>query len=62
MIEKKDYSLMTNNEIQLWIMNLKNLFESKKNEIKKACDELEMIDSEYNKAQNELNIRGNSIY
>lgn len=61
-MEKQDYSLMTNNEIKLKIMALEDLFEKKKADIKKMCEELEDIDLEYNRAQNEIKLRRNSLY
>lgn len=43
-------------------MALEDLFEKKKADIKKMCEELEDIDLEYNRAQNEIKLRRNSLY
>lgn len=56
-METKDCKEMSNNEIKLYIYSLENLFEMKKMEIKKMCDDLVEIEEEYKKCQNELNIR-----
>lgn len=56
-MEIKDCKEMSNNEIKLYISSLENLFEMKKSEIKKMCDDLVEIEEEYKKCQNELNIR-----
>jgi predicted nucleic acid-binding Zn-ribbon protein len=56
-MEKKDYTIMSNNDIKLHIQRLENEFETKKAQIKELCDELVEIENEYHKAENELNIR-----
>lgn len=56
-MEKKDAKNMTNTEIKVYLLQLENEFEAKKNSIKKICQELIELEHEYNNTQNELNIR-----
>lgn len=56
-MEKKNTKNMSNTEIKVYLLQLENAFEAKKNNIKKICEELIELEHEYNSAQNELNIR-----
>jgi hypothetical protein len=56
---KKNYSEMSNSELKLQIESLTNMFESKKNMLKKICEEMGEIEKEYLKASRELDIRKN---
>lgn len=56
-MEKKNTKNMSNAEIKVYLLQLENEFEAKKNNIKKICEELIELEHEYNSAQNELNIR-----
>lgn len=56
-MEKKNTKNMSNTEIKVYLLQLENEFEAKKNNIKKICEELIELEHEYNSAQNELNIR-----
>lgn len=58
----KDTKYLTNNEIGLYKMELENEYEKTKTDITKLCDYLEKLDREYDKVENELRIRQNSIY
>lgn len=56
-MEKKNTKNMSNTEIKVYLLQLENEFEAKKNNIKKICEELIELEHEYNSAKNELNIR-----
>ena len=56
-MEKENTKNMSNTEIKVYLLQLENEFEAKKNNIKKICEELIELEHEYNSAQNELNIR-----
>lgn len=53
------YNELSNSEIKLHIESLKNIFESKKNQLKKICEEMAEVEKEYLAATHELNIRKN---
>lgn len=61
-MEFKDCKNLSNNEIQIYRENLRNEFDVLKYKIKDMCDELEKIDAEYAKAENELRIRQSNLY
>lgn len=58
-MEKKEYSVLSNSELKIYIEKLRNLFESKKIELKKICEEMGEIENEYIKATHEIEIRKN---
>ena len=60
-MEKKDYSGMSNAEIKQEMMNLENRFEAVKNEMKSLGEKLVELNSEYKKAESELQ-RRKTIY
>lgn len=55
----KMYSDLSNMELKLEIEKIKNEYEVKKNKIIALCEELEEIESNFNKAKHELEIRSN---
>lgn len=59
MENKLIYKEMSNTEIKLHIEKLKNLFESKKNNLISLCEEMDNIEKEYLKAQHEMELRKN---
>ena len=61
-MEFKDTKKLSNAEIMLYKEELKCQFEVVKRDIKLLCDEIEKIDKEYKKAENELIIRQGNIY
>ena len=61
-MEFKNVKELSNSEIKLYRETLKNEFDVLKYKIKEMCDELQKIDSEYNKAESELKIRQGNIY
>ena len=58
-MEKINYHEMSNVDIKLRIETLKNLFESKKNELIRISEEMSKIEKEYLEAQHEIEIRKN---
>lgn len=56
---KTNYTEMNNSELKLQIESFKNIFESKKNALKKICEEMSEIEKEYLKAIHELDKRKN---
>lgn len=56
-MEKKDVKLMSNAEIKLYKMEIENNFESIKIKIQNLCDELLLLENEYNHVENEMKIR-----
>ena len=58
-MEKRDCTNMSNTELKLYIESLRNIFESRKNEIKRICEEMGNVEKEYLKANRELEIRKN---
>lgn len=61
-MEFKDIKKLSNTEIGLYKETLKNEFDVLKYKIKELCDEIEKVDAEYKKAENELTIRQGNIY
>lgn len=57
-----DAKNMTNAELQLQLKTLENKYEALKNKIIQMCAELEEIDSEYIKINDEIKQRQNGIY
>ena len=58
-MEKRNCSEMNNSDLKLYIESLKNIFESKKIELKKICEEMVDVEKEYVSANRELEIRKN---
>jgi hypothetical protein len=58
-MEKRDCTSMSNNELKIYIESLKNIFESKKNEVIRICEEMDKVELEFLNATNELKIRKN---
>ena len=56
---KTNYTELSNSELKLQIETLKNIFESKKNELKRICEEMAEVEKEYLKATHELDVRKN---
>ena len=54
---EKNCSELSNSEIKEYIMTLENEFEATKAKIKVLCKELEAIESAFEKAQTEINLR-----
>ena len=61
-MEFKDIKKLSNAEIMLYKETLKNEFDVLKYKIKELCDEIEKIDGEYKKAENEITIRQGKLY
>lgn len=53
---------LSNNELIVYKKELSDEFEATKSKIDRLCEELEKIEKEYTKADNELKIRGKNIY
>lgn len=62
MMEKKKCSELSNSEIKLYMETLSNMFENKKNELTKICEDMEEIENEYLSAKRELDIRKNILW
>jgi hypothetical protein len=58
-MEKRDCTNMSNSELKLYMESLKNIFESRKNELKRICEEMASVEKEYLNANRELEIRKN---
>ena len=56
-----DYKDFSNTELKLEQERLYNLFEKIKTEIKEKYIELSKLDKEYNKIENEINLRKNIL-
>ena len=56
---KTKYTELSNSELKLQIETFKNIFESKKNELKRMCEEMAEVEKEYLKATHELDVRKN---
>jgi hypothetical protein len=56
-MEAKDCSELTNSELKLYIQSLENEFSAIKAKIKLLCEDMEKIESQYELAQNEINLR-----
>ena len=61
-LEFKDCKNLRNNDIKLYMIDLQNEYDKVKREIKEKIEYLDTLDREYNKAENEINLRRNSIY
>lgn len=61
-MEFKDVKKLSNSEIAVYKETLKNEFDVLKHKIKDLCDDIQKIDNEYQKAENELTIRQGNIY
>ena len=61
-MEVKDAKKVSNSEIAIYREALKNGFDVLKYKIKELCDEIQEIDHEYPKANNELTIRQRNTY
>lgn len=61
-MEFKDCKNLRNNDIKLYMIDLQNEYDKVKREIKEKIEYLDTLDREYNKAENEINLRRNSIY
>lgn len=56
-MEVKNCSELNNMELKEYLISMENEFEAKKAKIKEICEELKEIETQYNKAQNEMKIR-----
>ena len=61
-MEFKDYKRLSNDELKLAKIELENLFEKTKAEIKEQLGFLDTLDREYAKIENEIKIRGSKLY
>ncbi len=61
-MEFKDYKKLSNDELKLAKIELENLFEKTKGEIKEHLEFLDTLDREYSKVENEIKIRGSKLY
>jgi hypothetical protein len=61
-MEFKDYKKLSNDELKLAKIELENLFEKTKAEIKEHLEFLDTLDREYSKVENEIKIRGSKLY
>ena len=61
-MEFKDYKKLSNEELKLAKIELENLFEKTKGEIKEHLTFLDTLDREYSKVENEIKIRGSKLY
>lgn len=59
---KKDYKVMSNNEINIEMKNLENEYESTKIQVLKLVDRLKELDLLYVEAKKELNNRSKGIF
>jgi len=59
---KKDYKVMSNNEINIEMKNLENEYESTKIQVLKLVDKLKELDLLYVEAKKELNNRSKGIF
>lgn len=53
---------LSNNELIIYKKELSDEYEATKSKIDRLCDELQKIEKEYNKVDNELKIRGKNLY
>lgn len=60
-MEKIDYSGMSNADLKLCVEKYYNEFESVKSQIIELCKKLEEVQTEYQKADSELNNRKNIL-
>ena len=61
-MEKKDIKTLSNGELNIYKIELSNRYETVKKDIKKLCDEMDFLDAEYNKVNNEINNRSKNIF
>lgn len=61
-MEFKDCKTLRNEELKLYKIELENLYEKTKSEIKKKLEFLDTLDKEYNKIDSEIKIRGSKLY
>lgn len=60
-MEKKDFKNMSNSEVRIAMETLKNEYEAKKATLITICDEMELLENEYKRAEEELRIRKNIV-
>ena len=58
----KKYKNMTNNEINIEMINLENKYKNCQNKIRDMISEMKKLDDEYNEARNELNNRKKGLF
>lgn len=56
-----NFSEMSNADIKLRLKTLEDLFDVKRKEIMKICDEMKELENEYVSGKNELELRKNII-
>lgn len=56
-----NFSEMSNADIKLRLKTLEDLFDVKRKEIMKICDEMKELENEYVSGKNELELRKNVI-
>lgn len=61
-MEFKDCKTLRNEELKLYKIELENLYEKTKSEIKEKLEFLDTLDKEYNKIDSEIKIRGSKLY
>lgn len=61
-MEKKNLKELSNNELLIHKKELSDEFDITQKKIEELCELLKSIDNEYKKTENELKIRGSSIY
>jgi hypothetical protein len=61
-MEFKDCKTLRNEELKLYKIELENLYEKTKSEIKEKLEFLDILDKEYNKIDSEIKIRGSKLY
>jgi hypothetical protein len=61
-MEFKDCKKMSNDELKLYRIELENVFEKVKGEIKEKLEYLDTLDKEYGKVDNEIKLRGSKLY
>ena len=61
-MKTKKIDELSNNELIIYKKELSDEFGAIQGKIDRLCDELEKIEKEYNKVDNELKIRGKKLY
>lgn len=61
-MKPKKIDELSNNELIIYKKELSDEFEATKGKIDRLCEELQKIEKEYNKVDNELKIRGKNLY
>lgn len=61
-MEFKDCKTLSNNELKLYKIELENIYEKTKSEIKEKLEFLDTLDVEYNNIESEIKIRGSKLY